>query len=37
VTGSVSESPLDAPDSAREDEYRFAQGWYDSITAEMFG
>jgi sulfide dehydrogenase [flavocytochrome c] flavoprotein subunit len=28
VTGSVSESPL---------EYRFAQGWYDSITAEMFG
>lgn len=37
VEGSVTVSALDAPDSVRKAEYRFAQGWYDSITAEMFG
>lgn len=37
VKGSVTESALDAPDSTREAEARYARGWYDSITDEMFG
>ncbi len=36
VMGSVTLSPLDAPDSVRKAEYEYAQGWLASITGEMF-
>lgn len=36
VMGSGGTSPLDAPDWMRREEYRYAAGWYDSMTAEMF-
>jgi sulfide dehydrogenase [flavocytochrome c] flavoprotein subunit len=37
VINSGAESPLDVPDSMRQAEYDYAQGWYDSTMAEMFG
>lgn len=37
VIGSGAESPLDAPDAVRQAEYDYAQGWYASTMAEMFG
>jgi len=37
VLGSGGESPLDVPDSFRRAEYDYAQGWYASTMAEMFG
>ncbi len=37
VLGNGGLSPLDAPDNFRKAEYDYAQGWYVSITGEMFG
>lgn len=37
VKGSGGASPKDAPDSFREDEAKYAFGWYDSITADIWG
>jgi len=37
VLGSGAESPLDAPDQVRAAEYDYAQGWYASTMAEIFG
>ncbi|MEE9140939.1 MAG: FCSD flavin-binding domain-containing protein [Alphaproteobacteria bacterium] len=37
VLGSVSLSPLDAPDEVRKAEFEYAQGWLASMTGEMFG
>lgn len=37
VIGSGAESPVAASDAMRAAEYDYAQGWYDSTMAEMFG
>jgi sulfide dehydrogenase [flavocytochrome c] flavoprotein subunit len=37
VMGSGGPSPLDAPDSVRRAEFDYAEGWYRTVTAEMFG
>jgi sulfide dehydrogenase [flavocytochrome c] flavoprotein subunit len=37
VQGSAGTSPVDAPRSVREQEAKLADGWYRTITSEMFG
>jgi len=37
LLGSGGTSPLDAPSSVRRDEAKYAEGWYASMTGEMFG
>jgi hypothetical protein len=37
LIGSGGTSPLDAPDKLRRDEAKYAEGWYASMTGEMFG
>jgi NADPH-dependent 2,4-dienoyl-CoA reductase/sulfur reductase-like enzyme len=37
VQGSAGTSPVDAPKSTREQEAKFADGWFKTITGEMFG
>ncbi len=37
IEGAGGVSPKDAPDSFREDEAKYAVGWYDSITADVWG
>ena len=37
VEGSAGTSPVDAPTSTREQEAKFADGWFKTITGEMFG
>jgi sulfide dehydrogenase [flavocytochrome c] flavoprotein subunit len=37
VQGSAGTSPPDAPKSVREQEAKFADGWFRTITGEMFG
>ena len=37
LLGSGGKSPLDAPDNLRRDEAKYAEGWYASMTGEMFG
>jgi len=37
IEGSGGVSPKDAPDSFREDEAKYAFGWYQSITADTWG
>jgi sulfide dehydrogenase [flavocytochrome c] flavoprotein chain len=37
VEGSGGVSPADAPDSARKAEADFANGWFKTITEEVFG
>ena len=37
VKGSGGVSPIDADDAFRQNEARYAQGWYDSITDDSFG
>ncbi len=37
IPGSGGVSPKDAPDSFREDEAKYAFGWYASITADIWG
>jgi NADPH-dependent 2,4-dienoyl-CoA reductase/sulfur reductase-like enzyme len=37
VQGSAGVSPVDAPRSVREQEAKLADGWFKTITAEMFG
>jgi sulfide dehydrogenase [flavocytochrome c] flavoprotein subunit len=37
VQGSAGTSPVDAPKSTREQEAKLADGWFKTITGEMFG
>ncbi|HEY4407969.1 MAG TPA: FCSD flavin-binding domain-containing protein [Xanthobacteraceae bacterium] len=37
VQGSAGTSPVEAPKSTREQEAKFADGWFNTITGEMFG
>jgi hypothetical protein len=37
VQGSGGTSPVEAPRSTREQEAKFADGWFKTITGEMFG
>jgi sulfide dehydrogenase [flavocytochrome c] flavoprotein subunit len=37
VQGSAGTSPVDAPKAVREQEAKFADGWFKTITGEMFG
>ena len=37
VEGSGGVSPADVPESFREEEARYAEGWYASITSDCFG
>ncbi len=37
LLGSGGTSPLDAPESVRRDEAKYAEGWYVSMIGEMFG
>ena len=37
LLGSGGTSPLDAPESVRRDEAKYAEGWYASMIGEMFG
>jgi NADPH-dependent 2,4-dienoyl-CoA reductase/sulfur reductase-like enzyme len=37
VQGSAGTSPVDAPKSTREQEAKFADGWFKTITGEIFG
>ena len=37
VEGSGGQSPLDAPAALRATEARLADGWFNTITAEVFG
>jgi NADPH-dependent 2,4-dienoyl-CoA reductase/sulfur reductase-like enzyme len=37
VQGSAGTSPVDAPKSVREQEAKLADGWFHTITSEMFG
>jgi NADPH-dependent 2,4-dienoyl-CoA reductase/sulfur reductase-like enzyme len=37
VPGSAGTSPVDAPRSTREQEAKLADGWFNTITGEMFG
>jgi hypothetical protein len=37
VQGSAGTSPVDAPKAMREQEAKLADGWFHTITGEMFG
>jgi sulfide dehydrogenase [flavocytochrome c] flavoprotein subunit len=37
IQGSAGTSPVDAPKSTREQEAKFADGWFKTITGEIFG
>jgi hypothetical protein len=37
VPGSAGTSPVNAPRSTREQEAKLADGWFNTITGEMFG
>jgi sulfide dehydrogenase [flavocytochrome c] flavoprotein subunit len=37
IEGAGGVSPIDAPKSARELEAQFAEGWFRTITSEVFG
>jgi sulfide dehydrogenase [flavocytochrome c] flavoprotein chain len=37
VPGAAGTSPVNAPRSVREEEAKFADGWFNTITNEIFG